>query len=190
MLSDHLPTKDMFKLLNEPLAELVNLIAVQTESALKLIPGPEMWTAAQIADHITKSTFSIAKALEMKSEVTNRDPAQRVPELKKMFLDFTVKYKSPEFILPTQPTYEKALLITKLNTAFEQLQQRSNRVNLTEMISHPAFGDVTKLELLYFVLFHTQRHLQQIKNTLTIVNQKALSLKLMYGNYNIKIRNY
>jgi hypothetical protein len=174
MTTEHIPAKDMFKVLNEPVSELVNILTSQTAMALNTFPYAGSWSAAQVVEHITRSTFSIAKALNMEAVETDRDPEEKVPELKKMFLDFSVKYKSPEFILPTQEVYDKEILVNKLKAAFEQLQERSNVVDLFGMISHPAFGNVTKLELLYFVLYHTMRHLQQVKNIVYIVNNKPL----------------
>ncbi|MES2646413.1 MAG: DinB family protein [Bacteroidota bacterium] len=175
MTTEHIPVEDMFKLLNEPVSELVDILDSQNVNVLNAIPFKGSWSAAQVTDHITMSTFSIAKALNMESVETDRDPEEKVPGLKKMFLDFTVKYKSPEFILPTHHNYEKDLLVNKLKTAFSQLEERSNAVNLCGMISHPAFGDVTKLELLYFVLYHTKRHLQQVKNIVYIVTKNEIN---------------
>jgi hypothetical protein len=174
MTTEHIPAQDMFKVLNEPVSDLVNILSSQTAIALNTIPFTGSWSAAQVVEHITRSTFSIAKALNMEAVETDRDPEQKVPELKKMFLDFSIKYKSPEFILPTMEVYDKEVLVNKLTTAFAQLQERSNSVNLFGMISHPAFGNVTKLELLYFVLYHTMRHLQQVKNIFYIVNNKHI----------------
>ena len=172
MITESLPARELFIKLHEPVSELLDLLSSKTEVALNTVPFKNSWTAAQVADHITKSTSSIAKAMNMESAPTGRDPGERIQELKKMFLDFTVKFKSPEFILPSQDVYEKEPLIGKLNSSFSQLKERANSVNLSGMITHPAFGDITKLELLYFVLYHTRRHLRQVKNILLIVESK------------------
>ena len=172
MITESLQTKDIFALIDEPVSELLNVLSSQSETNINTVPFDDSWTAAQVADHITKSTSSIAKAMNIESTPTHRDPGERIQELKKMFLNFEVKFTSPEFILPSQDEYEKDTLIAKLSSAFEQLKERANVVNLSGMITHPAFGDVTKLELLYFVLYHTKRHLRQVKNILLIVNNK------------------
>ena len=172
MITESLPARELFIKLHEPVSELLNLLSSNTETGINTVPFKNSWTAAQVADHITKSTSSIAKAMNMESAPTERDPGERIQELKKMFLDFTVKFKSPEFILPSQDVYEKELLIGKLSSSFDQLKERADTVNLSGMITHPAFGDITKLELLYFVLYHTKRHLRQVKNILLIVESK------------------
>ena len=48
-------------------------------------------------------------------------------------------------------------------TALMLLKLRDLRGLANPQFSHPAFGDISKLEILHFVLFHTQRHLRQIK---------------------------
>lgn len=123
----------------------------------------ESWSAAQVIVHITKSNNGIASAMQLDGEKLSRDADQRVEELKQTFLDYNVKFKSPEFILPGNGPFEKDLLLKKLTASINQLKQEGRNTNLVLAIKHPAFGEITKLELLYFVLFHIQRHTQQLK---------------------------
>ena len=48
-------------------------------------------------------------------------------------------------------------------------------MNLSEMISHSLFGEVTKLELLHFVVYHTQRHIHQLKKIFDTTRTKVKS---------------
>ena len=171
MITEILPTKEIFAPIEEQVSEFIHILSSQSESILNTVPFAESWTMAQVADHVTKSTSSIAKALNMEATPTERDPGERIQELKKTFLNFEIRFRSPDFILPAQDSYEKEAVLEKLKTAFDQLRERADHVNLSGLIKHPAFGDVTKLELLYFVLYHTKRHLRQAKNILSIVNQ-------------------
>jgi hypothetical protein len=164
MTSDIAYTRELFVSLDKASSELLGMIASLSESALNWVPFKDSWTAAQLAAHVTKSNASIAQALNMEAKPADRDPGERVQELKSMFLDFTVKFKSPGFIVPTQDYYEKETLLVKLKKSAELLKETAGKVNLPEMISLPAFGEITKLELLYFVLYHTQRHIHQLKN--------------------------
>ena len=36
----------------------------------------------------------------------------------------------------------------------------------SELLDLPPIGEITKLEVLYFVLYHTQRHIHQLKNVI------------------------
>ena len=163
------PAKALLASVNRASTELLALLEPLDEKQINTIPFKESWTAAQLATHVTKSNKAMAQAMEMEGKPTERDPAARAKELKDLFLDFSIKFKSPEFILPTQNRYEKEPLIAALQKSNERLKENAARVAITKKISLPAFGEITKLELLHFVLYHTQRHIRQLKNIIEYI---------------------
>jgi hypothetical protein len=172
MTTEKLNTKELFASLDNAFSELLTMIEALSEPVLNTVPFTDSWTAAQLAAHVTKSNISIAQALDMEAKKTERNPDERALELKEIFLDFTIKFQSPEFIRPAQGMYEKEKLNAKLKKSIEQLKEQRNKANLSEILSLPAFGEITKLELLYFVLYHTQRHIHQLKNIIWVINKK------------------
>ena len=172
MIKDKLNTFKLFTSLEHTSSELVLLISSADSSTINTIPFKDSWTAAQIAAHILKSNKAIAQSLYMEGKNAERGPGERTAELKKMFLNFTVKFQSPAFILPTRDIYQKDILIEDLKKSIEQLMEAGNTVNLSEIISLPAFDEITKYELLHFVLYHTQRHNHQLKNIFENINKK------------------
>jgi len=170
-MTQEINTKELFAPLDKVSSELLIIIESLSESTLNTIPFKHSWTAAQLTTHVTKSNSSIAQALNMEAKPAQRDPAERVQELRGIFLDFTTKFKTPDFILPTEDTYEKNILIARLNRSNERLREAAGRVDLSGIINLPAFGEITKLELLHFVLYHTQRHLHQLKNIIRIMEK-------------------
>jgi DinB superfamily len=172
MITQKLNTKKLFAALDNASSELLEMVESLNETEFNTVPFTGSWTAAQLASHITKSNNSIAQALDMEAKKTERNPDERAQELKEIFLDFKTKFQSPEFIVPAQGIYEKETVIGKLKKSIERLKEQRNKVNLSQILSLPAFGEITKLELLYFVLYHTQRHIHQLKNILRIVNKK------------------
>jgi len=173
MTTGTLQVSDFFASLDDTTAELLNLVSSTDAGTINAVPFENSWTAAELAVHVTKSNNAIIQALDMKGVRAERNPAKRVTELKMMFLDFTTKFTSPEFITPKQGVYEKGALMAGLKRSIEQLNDLRNKIDLTEIISLPAFGEITKLELLYFVLYHTHRHIHQLKNMLTILNTQG-----------------
>lgn len=167
MISEKLQTKDLFAAFDKTKSEIIETILSEDQKTINTVPFKNSWTAAQTGEHIRKSVSSIAQAMEMQGKITERNPEEKVGELKKMFLNFTIKYKSPAFIVPGEGPYYKETLAAEISKTFEQLNCESNKVNLAEAITHEAFGEITKLELLYFVAFHSQRHLHQMKNILS-----------------------
>lgn len=142
---------------------LVQLLQSVDERNFNQSPGTGKWSIAQVADHIRLSNNSVAKALALKGKPVDRNPGERVGELKKMFLDFQTKYQSPDFIVPSKNIYDPELLLKELQASMQLIRERMYEDDLDELINHPAFGDISKFEILHFVLYHTQRHVRQIK---------------------------
>lgn len=141
------------------------------EEQMNTFPFKDSWTAAQVLSHVTKSNNSIAQAMQLNGELIERDADERIAELRKTFLDYDTKFKSPDFILPKEKFYERDTLLAEFKRSVEHLKEASKTANLTDAIKHVAFGEITKLELLYFVIFHMQRHTRQLKNIMVLIQQ-------------------
>jgi len=154
---------ELLKSTGEAVSQLKKLILSVDEDKVNTVPYEGSWTAPQLLTHVTKSISGTAQAMGAPGKPAERDPGQRMDEFKKIFLDFSIKMNSPEFIVPEDRIYEKATTIEKLEDAFGQLQKNAADANLTELVEDLPFGPTTKLEILYFTLVHTQRHLQQME---------------------------
>jgi DinB superfamily len=165
-----LPKEELLVSLKNVVSELMQVLNGFDGQNINTAPVEGSWTAAQVVDHITRSNMSITKAFALTGATINRDPGERVQELKNIFLNFNTKFQSPDFILPTQDVYEKKILIALLNRSVDKIKEVSCQAELSEMINHPAFGDITKFEILHFVLFHTQRHIHQLKKIFLVVS--------------------
>lgn len=158
--------------MNATSVELINVLKSTAEAKFNTVAFKGSWTIAQVADHIILSNTSIAKALSLAGTPINRAPDERAGELEAIFLDFSKKYKAPDFIIPAKELYGKEELVHQLEHSFSAIIDVSDHTDLAVLINHPAFGDISKLEILYFVWFHTQRHLQQVKNILHYLEGK------------------
>ena len=161
-MKDEMEKERLIEVLEETTRQLLEKVQQFDEVEINEIPFTNSWTAAQVADHLTKSNNSIVKAMLLNGTTINRNPRARVEELEKVFLDFDSKLKSPDFILPSQDIYEKEVVMYNLKWSVEKLMEVSGESELSEMINHRAFGDITKFEVLYFVHFHTLRHIHQL----------------------------
>lgn len=149
--------------LGEVFAKAVAAITRFPGDKVNIVPAPGAWSAANVADHLTKSNVSIAKALLLRGEVTNRNAGERIPELESVFLDYTKKFEAPAFILPGKIELAKEEVITAYQDSCNELLALCEEVDFSEMINHRAFGDITKYEILHFVKFHTIRHIAQME---------------------------
>ncbi|MGN6212252.1 DinB family protein [Parafilimonas sp.] len=171
MIKEQINTEVLFRSLDATSHELMQLVQDEKEEILNTVPFVNSWTAAQVLIHITKSNKAIAQGLQMHGLPAERNPEQNTDHLKKIFLDFKAKYNSPDFIIPEDGYHNKEQIINALELSIRNLQTGRNETDLSEIIDLPIFGEITKLELLHFVLYHTQRHIRQLKNILgTIKN--------------------
>ena len=163
---------ELFTAIDEARNQLVGLLSTLDENMINTIPYKDSWTAGQLFRHITKSTNGMAKAMRAMSKPAERDPAEKIPELKRTFLDFSIKLKSPDFIIPEEGPYKKTTTIEALNKSFEQFKESTKNANLNDLVEGLPLGAITKLEILHFVVYHTQRHLHQMKKIYDALKNK------------------
>jgi hypothetical protein len=147
--------------------ELLNLISSMSEEQLNKIPFEGSWTAGQVTDHISQSFGGVVQTVNDNAIPTERDPGKKIELIKSIFLDFTTKMTSPDFVLPSQPPHKKEVLIADLNTMKDQITEAIKTLDLTETHMNfeiPGFGKFTRLEWINFLIYHMQRHTYQIKN--------------------------
>src|ERR1041385_3739396 len=149
MTSDHLHTKQLLASLDETTSRFVEMVSSFDESEINTI-------------HVTKSNMSVIQSLQVPGQSSQRSPDERAEELKVLFLNFSKKLQSPDFILPSRDIYDREKLLVNLEDSVLEIKHLAQTVNLFETLNHRAFGDITKLEVLHFVIYHTQRHIHQL----------------------------
>jgi len=166
-------SKQIIHQLEEALGETVILLSSFNEKDLNTIPFEGSWTAAQVGRHLFKSEDGIEKLFTAPSKPANRPPDANAEELKKTFLDFNTKMKSPDFIVPEDKDYNKRELVQSLADTNYKVLKAVTGNDLTQMAGlsedHPLRGS-TKLEIVYFITYHTMRHNHQIKKIKEAVN--------------------
>lgn len=171
MTTQRVNTKELFTSLNETTSTFSQLISSFAEEDLNTVPYENSWTAAQVAEHVALSNQGMIQSLNKEGRQTQRDIEEGVPKLKEIFLNFGTKLQSPKFILPTKDKYNKESVISDFKNSVDRLNQLRNTVDLSESIDHNIFGDITKLEMLHFVVYHTQRHIHQLKKIYQAIQQ-------------------
>ena len=142
--------------------QVVGLARSLDEEKWNTIPYKGSWTPAQLVRHLLKSVSGIRQLVEKPTKPADRDPGERILQLKQNFLDITKTMQSPEFIVPEKMHYNKESLITEFEAALSPLTKLKD-VNLNELITGLPLGPITKLEIIHFILYHFQRHLIQMK---------------------------
>jgi len=159
--------------LEEAFNETIILLSSFNEKDINTVPFKDSWTAAQVGRHLFKSEDGIDTLFTAPGKPANRPPDANTEELKKTFLDFSTKMKSPDFIVPEDKDYNKQELVQSLTDANDKILKAVTANDLTQMAGlsddHPLKGS-TKLEIVHFITYHTMRHNHQIKKIKEAVN--------------------
>jgi hypothetical protein len=147
-------------------AELLQLIGSFGRSSFNTVPYEDSWTPGQVAEHLFLSTSGILKTITGNTGPTQRDPAQMVAPLRDAFLNFNIKMKSPDFILPSDDPKDKATLLQYLTDDWQGIARtaRTQELDATCLdFEMPTVGTMTRLEWISFAVVHTKRHIFQLK---------------------------
>lgn len=123
------------------------------------------WSAAQVGEHMNKS-HGLGALLRGTTTDTERDPAEFKPMLKETFLNFENKMQSPDFVVPEDRIYGKAELIRELSEKIADTKMAIRDLDLSLTCTDfvlPQSPPFTRLEWVYFLVYHTERHWEQLK---------------------------
>ena len=165
--------KELLAQIDKTEAALLDVFASLTQDQLNKVPFEGSWTAGQVGEHLQKACS--VQTLYGRTAPTERDPAAMVGPLRKLFLDFSIKMSSPDFIYPEGNFYKKEELYRGLEAAWMDIRKAANTLELTETcldFELPGFGALTRFEWLSFLVIHTQRHLHQLRN----IQEKVVAL--------------
>ncbi|HWB93703.1 MAG TPA: DinB family protein, partial [Puia sp.] len=127
------------------------------------------WTAGQVAEHLLKSA-GVVEVIAGNTKATERPANAKVDAIASIFLDFTTKLQSPEFIIPEAKEYDQQEMIARLKAVWTKLTEAIRLLDLSALCMDfelPGLGHLTRLEWISFYIFHTQRHLRQLDRLLT-----------------------
>jgi hypothetical protein len=163
MITEKSTQPELFQEIEMTVSQIVNMISLLNNNRLNEIPYEHSWTAGQLCNHIIKSTVGVVQTMKTDGKITNRNSREKITELKNIFLDVSNKFQSPDEIVPDNGPYEKHKIIDDLTKCLKDLNFYSTNTDLSEEVDGGPLGSITKYELLHFVLYHSQRHLRQMK---------------------------
>ncbi len=170
-------TQELQSHINKTFTELGEIISSFNEDQINLIPFEGSWTAGQVAEHIILSVSGFQKIMNGPVAETKREPEGLKNKIQTIFSDFTTKMKSPDFIIPAKKNYKKDELLNALQDLRGKINQVIETLDLTKTclaFELPVLGFLTRLESIYFILYHTQRHIHQLKNIYRQLNKSKI----------------
>lgn len=163
MITEKSTQQELFQEIEITVLQFFDMVSMLDNNRLNKIPFEDSWTAGQLCNHVLKSTVGIVQAMKIDGKPTNRNSSEKIAELKNIFLDFSNKFQSPDEIVPDNGPYEKQKIVDDLTKCLTDLNFYSSNTDLNEEVDGGPLGPITKYELLHFVLYHSQRHLRQMK---------------------------
>ena len=166
-------TKELKEQIIKTLSDLASSVEIFDEDKLNKVPFEGSWTGAQVIQHLILSNGGFADVMDGPVKKTDRPVDQMVDEIKKSFLNFNIKMKSPEFIIPEFRDYQKDNLLQSLESIKKKIISLIDEKDLTQTCTSfelPVLGYLTRWESLHFILYHTQRHVFQLQNIFLKLN--------------------
>ena len=156
-------TPEMIAEIRQTAADLLQALEAFNEHSFNQVPFEGSWTAGQVAEHLLLSCS--AEALYANTTETLRAPGEKLEQIRAVFLDFTAKYQSPDPIVPQQTVHHKDATVRELAENWHGIANAAATLDLNAsvQIEIPFFGILTRLELVYLMVYHTQRHTRQLK---------------------------
>jgi hypothetical protein len=146
--------------------ELLEAVFSIPKDCFNVVPFEGSWTAGQVTEHVYLSCAGLVDVLEGHVQPAGRNPEEHVKMLGDIFLDFGHKMKSPDFILPSDGPHDRQALSAGLANAMADIAAVAKVEDLTLTCTDfdmPGLGNLTRIELISFVDFHTRRHIHQLK---------------------------
>ncbi|NIJ53891.1 DinB family protein [Dyadobacter arcticus] len=169
-------TNEIVKMLDETTAGFSHTLAQFEPEQVNTVPFEGSWTAGQVVEHILKSETGLPDVLMGKTADTKRAADEKVPMIEGIFLDFSTKLQSPDFIIPSDGPHDQKTLLQ----AFQKERHEVTKLAATEDLTLtctsfplPQMGELTRLEWLIFIISHSKRHTHQLQNILKKVNEKV-----------------
>jgi hypothetical protein len=153
--------------LEQTTRDLLQAIAAFDQQTLNIVPFEGSWTAGQVSEHLLKAESGIPEVLTGPVMSATRPIDQMVPMIESVFLDFTTKMKTPEFILPSDGPHDRQVLLNGFEFVRITMQKLASTQDLTQVCTSfpfPQMGELTRWEWLNFALCHSKRHTRQLKN--------------------------
>ncbi len=153
--------------------DLLQALNSFNDENINTVPFEGSWTGGQVAEHILKSASGVLEALNAAVKPTERDPEEHVKQLADIFLNFDIKMKSPDFVLPSNDLKNRDLLIQSLEETFDGIKEVAETKDLTvtcTTFAMPVLGELTRIEFIEFTIVHTKRHTHQLKNIINHLN--------------------
>ena len=162
---DTLGSNTLVNDINKTIDDLVEVILNTDDKHLDAAVTENSWSVGQVVEHIIICGSGIP---DTKTEAASRPPDEKVPILKDIFLNMNEKYKADPSLSPRSNRHDKnelSMQVDRMRANLIQIVKEKDLSLLCLDMEFPSIGFLTRYEWIRFILFHTQRHTIQARNT-------------------------
>lgn len=159
--------KDLVKKdLRQSTNNLMDVLSLTPEDFFNIQPSQDGWSVGKIGEHLIKVETGTVRIFTGSAEASDRDAEQKIKTIRDRMMDFETKMTAYGPIIPDDEPKEKTKVLEKLQDIRQKLLGFIDIQDLTEMVTafeHPIFGSLTRIEWIYFNIYHSRRHIKQIE---------------------------
>lgn len=162
MMSKDLVKKDFRQSTNN----LLDVLSDIPKEIFDKQPESKEWSIGKVAEHLIKVEIGTVRLFTGPTEPSARDAEQKVEQIKRRMLDHETKMRAYGPIVPDDKPKDKTKALEKIQNIRQQISSFIDILDLTEIITgfeHPIFGPLTRIEWIYFNIYHSRRHVHQIR---------------------------
>ncbi|UEG53598.1 DinB family protein [Mucilaginibacter daejeonensis] len=146
--------------------KLTGILQSFPEDRFNQIPYEGSWTPGQIADHIVLFQQGIPELLAGEARPIQRPADALQKQLASVYLNHELKYTTPEATRPSNRPMAQGSIMIELDDITRSIIKAAQACDPAEEcleIEFPGLGLLTRLEWMYAVTYHTQRHIHQLQ---------------------------
>ncbi|HEX7845752.1 MAG TPA: DinB family protein [Chitinophagaceae bacterium] len=154
---------------------LLSTISLFSKEQFNTIPFEGSWTAGQVCEHLFKAEAGYPGLLSGSKMPTDRPVDEKMAIVQSVFLDFTAKFQSPEFIIPSDTVKDNAAMLEAFKNNREDVRRVINSIDMSETCTDfalPQMGQLTGYEWICFLTCHSIRHTRQLNNIYAALNKQ------------------
>lgn len=159
--------------------ELVQVLRGFSAEQFNRKPLNGAWTQGQVAEHILLLDIRINRILKGEIKAADRPADKKIESINAFFSDLERKLSSPEGIIPSDTIKDPYALTEKINLQRQQLVWTVKTVDLEAICLSfvlDGFGEMSRLEWIYFDIYHSDRHAKQLRNEQNILISESLKV--------------
>jgi uncharacterized damage-inducible protein DinB len=153
----------------EDTKSIVDFVRSLDNQKLNTKPTAKEWSVLECLEHLIVIEKLAKKVFDLESVEPRRPYFSKIEMMKNGLLNFNEKYEASEIFLPTGLYSDSNKALEDFENQRKEISKKGDLKLLYIGIEHPIFGKLTKLEWVYFCIFHAQRHFEQMKRVASSV---------------------